>query len=53
MAYNGFTSYESGAKMWTVYWTHGTTHVFALDEMTARERFKAKYPDRQILKVVR
>ena len=49
---DGFSSYEGGAKLWTVYHNHGTTHVHALTEAVALQRFMAKYPNYIVSKIV-
>lgn len=51
--YDGFTTYEGGAKMWTVYHDQGTTIVRANSEAIALQRFMAKYPNRAVRKIVR
>ncbi|MBR2860856.1 MAG: hypothetical protein IKB86_03370 [Clostridia bacterium] len=51
--YNGFTSYEGNAVMWTVYHNRGTTMVHATSESIALMRFMAKYPDYVVSKIVR
>lgn len=53
MAYDGFNGQEPGAVRWEVYYVGGTCYVYALSEASARERFKAKYPNREITKVER
>ncbi len=53
MAYDGFNGQEPGAVRWEVYYVGGTCYVYALSEASARERFKAKYPNREIIKVER
>ena len=50
--YDGFSSYEGGSKMWTVYHNHGTTFVHALSEAVALQRFMAKYPNYVVSKIV-
>lgn len=50
---DGFTSYESGAVMWKVYHNQGTTIVYAMSESVALQRFMAKYPNRDVRKIVR
>lgn len=50
---DGFTSYEGGAHLYTVYHDQGTTHVHALSEAVALQRFMAKYPNRKVKKVSR
>lgn len=50
---DGFTSYEGNAVLWVVYHNQGTTFVHATSETIALMRFMAKYPDRQVRKIVR
>ena len=50
--YDGFTSYEGGAKRWTVYHNQGTTFVYATSEAIALQRFMAKYPNRSVTKII-
>ena len=42
---DGFSSYEGNAVLWIVYHNHGTTHVHAITEAIALQRFMAKYPN--------
>ena len=50
---DGFTSYESNAKMWMVYHNGGGTIVRATTESIALARFMAKYPDRKVRDIKR
>lgn len=50
---DGFTQYEGGAALWTVYHDQGTTFVHALSEAVALQRFMAKFPDRTVRKITR
>ncbi len=50
--YDGFTSYEGNAKLYTVYHNHGTTIVHATSEAIALQRFLAKYPNYSVSKIV-
>lgn len=49
--YDGFTSYEGGAKLWVVRHTTGTTFVHAMNETIALMRFMAKYPDKKVIDI--
>ena len=51
--YDGFSTYEGGAKLWVVYHNGGTTHVHATSEAIALQRFMAKYPDKRVSKIER
>ena len=51
--YDGFTHYEGGAKLWVVYHSQGTTHVWATSEAIALQRFTAKYPNLSVYRIER
>lgn len=50
---DGFTQYEGNAILWIVHHNQGTTHVFALSEAVALQRFMAKYPNYKVSKITR
>lgn len=50
---DGFTSREADAVCWTVYHNTGTTFVYATSEAIALQRFMAKYPDKEVKRIVR
>lgn len=50
---DGFSSYEGNAVLWIVYHNQGTTHVHALNEAVALQRFMAKYPNLQVRNIKR
>ena len=50
---DGFSHYEGNAVTWTVYHNQGTTIVHATSEASALQRFKAKYPEKVVKKIVR
>ena len=51
--YDGFSSWEGNAVLWTVYHNQGTTFVRACSEAIALQRFMEKHPNRKILKIER
>ena len=51
--FDGFTSYEGSAILWRVTHNQGTTHVHAMSESIALQRFMARYPNFKVIKIER